>query len=121
MAHIMLESLLRGGAGVIGRNLGNSNEHEKRKFEHFILNLKRMTGITNAVTPDTMYEFCAYIHNESIVNATLMRVEQLYTASLFDNDDLDVAVCSIEVSFASFCSLFYRTLLFLCLIPVVSH
>lgn len=54
--------------------------HQKLREEHFILNLERMVEKTDAVTPDTMMEFCVFIHNENV--AEILSIEQDYSAVL---------------------------------------
>jgi hypothetical protein len=63
--------------------------------DQFVGNLFRMAGRTDAVTPDTMMEFCVHLHNESIPD--LLSIEQDYTAELFNDEVLDVVICSMEV------------------------
>lgn len=63
--------------------------------EKFIGNLYRMAGRTDAVTLDTMMEFCVHLHNENI--SDLQSIEQDYTAELLNDEDLDVVIYSMEV------------------------
>ena len=73
----------------------NMKEEVRTDRDQFVWNLSRMAGRTDAVTPDTMMEFCVHLHNENI--ADLQLIEQDYTAELFNDEDLDVAICSMEV------------------------
>ena len=68
---------------------------KKTKEERFLLNLERIAGRTDAITPENMLEICAHIQSENI--AELLFVEQNYIANLFNDTELDVVVCSVEV------------------------
>ena len=69
---------------------------EITKEERFLSILERMAGRTDAITPDIMMEFCTHVQNENV--SELLFVEQNYTANLFNDAELDVVECSIEVN-----------------------
>ncbi len=79
-----------------GRSQREADDREKR----FILNLRRMSGITSAVTPDAMFEFCVHVQNANIADEPVApTIEEQYLSALFSDADLDVPVCSVEVWF----------------------
>lgn len=80
--------------GIQTQPIGADNGRTNRE-EHFCLNLSRMTGRTDAVTPETMLEFCLYLQHENV--AELQFLEQDYTAELFNDTDLDMVIDSVDV------------------------
>ena len=66
-----------------------------KREDHVILNLERLTGRNDSIMPDAMLEVCVYIHNENIVG--LIQLEQDYCAALFNDVELDLPICSLEV------------------------
>lgn len=54
----------------------------ERKFE---LNLKRLSGATNAVTVDFMLETIVFINNNAVVEAQF--IEEAYLGVIFDDDE----------------------------------
>ena len=91
--NVMLQQLLRETTMAVFRSFSASAK--KTKEERFLLNLERIAGRTDAITPENMLEICAHIQSENI--AELLFVEQNYIANLFNDTELDVVVCSVEV------------------------
>ena len=73
-------------------------ERKERSEEKFKLNLKRLCGLTNAVTIDDMCEVMAYIENNGIHDLSF--VEEAYKSSIFSDDEFlektGIIVCSVE-------------------------
>eukprot|EP00981_Chlorochromonas_danica_P009887 scaffold2859_cov126-Ochromonas_danica.AAC.1 len=60
-------------------------ERKERSEDKFKLNLKRLSGLTSAVTIDDMCEVMAYIQNNGVHDLSF--VEEPYRASIFSDDE----------------------------------
>lgn len=73
-------------------------ERKDRMEEKFKLNLKRLCGLTTAVTIDDMCEVMSYIQNNGIHDLSF--VEEAYKSSIFSDDEFlektGIIVCSVE-------------------------
>jgi hypothetical protein len=90
--------VLQSGAAFF-QPLGNSERNAVKREQHFIFNLEKMAGRTDAVTLDVMIEFCFHVHDENLIDPLVQQIEQDYLATIFNDQELNIVVCSIEVRF----------------------
>ena len=89
-----------------------SQAQKKAKQVHFEMNLERLASGSSIVTVDCMIEVLTHIQNESIKELLFIEIE--YLKKIFEDTELDLAVCSVEVS----CFLFVEINLQNCLMLV---
>jgi hypothetical protein len=58
--------------------------------------LERLAGRTDDISVDTMMDFLVTIQNEHIIE--LQFIEAEYLAVFFNSKELDLSVCSVDVS-----------------------
>jgi hypothetical protein len=90
----LVNALLRSTVSVID-TLRSADERTRCSQQHFIVNLGRLAGVTEALSPEIMIEVCNYIHNEDVEE--LLFIEQQYLAAIYGDDSLNLTICSIEV------------------------
>lgn len=97
MNHLSQIDLALGkGAATVIRVVRNAEDSEGGAEKKFLLNLKRMMGRTDAVTPECFLEFLVFLNNDGIEE--LQFIEEAYTSVMFNDATLNVAVCSVEVN-----------------------
>lgn len=73
-----------------------ADELEEIVEKKFVMNLKRLTRRTDAITLECFLEFLTFLNNDGIEE--LQFIEEAYTSVMFNHAALDVAVCSVEVA-----------------------